>query len=106
MAGKIILYILAVSTFGYSSYSLWDVSTTIPGYIQRGNLTREEYLRNDNKVKIKNEEIQLKYCETCMIIRPLRSFHCSVCDCCVKIHGKFKLIYINNIDNIDNILYY
>ena len=34
----------------------------------------------------------IKICSTCHILRPLRSFHCSICDCCIDEHGNNEFI--------------
>ena len=36
--------------------------------------------------KEKKEEIVCKKCPTCNILKTPRSFHCSVCDCCIAVH--------------------
>ena len=36
----------------------------------------------------------LKVCRTCKIIRPLRSFHCDLCDCCILEHGGLLCVCI------------
>jgi hypothetical protein len=90
-AGMAVLYILCPITFGYAIWSLFDVSTTNPGYISHGDLTKEQYTQQDPKISLGDKTIPLKYCETCHIIRPHRSFHCDICGNCVRKHG----IYIN-----------
>jgi hypothetical protein len=86
----IVLYILAPITMGLNLYFLYDVSTTDPGFLKHGELTKEEFdkMGDSNTVEIKNFKVELKYCTTCKIIRPPRSFHCSVCGNCVSKHGK------------------
>jgi hypothetical protein len=77
-----------VITLSYCFYSLWDIFTTNPGFLDHGNLTREEFWKQENKITIKNKIIELKFCDTCQIVRPVRSFHCDTCGNCVKMHGK------------------
>ena len=38
---------------------------------------------HDSSVKL-----TLKYCDTCKMVRPPRSFHCSTCNVCVEIHNQ------------------
>jgi hypothetical protein len=84
----IINYILNIITFILSVFFLFDVSTSNPGVVPRGNMTYDEYQACDEKtIKIKDEIITQKYCDTCKIIRPPRSFHCSICGNCIDFHG-------------------
>ena len=48
----------------------------------------------DKYVTIKGEAIFLKHCETCNIVREPRSFHCDICDNCIRKHGKLILKYL------------
>ena len=66
--------------------TLYDVSSTSPGYLPVGNITQEEYLQKQEVRLVKEFEIELKYCDTCFIIRDLRSFHCRICGYCVEKH--------------------
>ncbi len=92
------LFITFSITFLFSLWGLFDVSTTNPGYIPKGNLTRDEFFFSNNIIMIKGESIELKYCDTCKIKRPPRSFHCGICNRCITIHGKY---FINTDLNYD-----
>jgi hypothetical protein len=85
-----IVYIINIILFTFTIYFLWDVSTTHPGYLKLGNIANEDFMRNSesNYLMIKGFKITLKYCETCLIIREPRSFHCGICGFCVSKHGK------------------
>jgi len=83
------LYILGIPLLCYVLYTLFDVSTTSPGYLKPGNLSKEEFLSDENirMTNVKGAKIELKYCETCKVIREPRSFHCSFCGFCIIKHG-------------------
>lgn len=42
---------------------------------------------------INDKEIILSYCNTCNIRRPPRTFHCSRCDACIEVHGKYRSLF-------------
>lgn len=68
-------------------FTLYNVSSKPPGYLEEGNISRDEYLQNPGTEIINNTEIELKYCDTCKIRRELRSFHCNICGKCIRKHG-------------------
>lgn len=70
-------------------FTLYNVSSTSPGYLETGNLTCDAYLENPTIKVVNSMEIELKYCDTCMISRELRSFHCKICGRCIRSHGNF-----------------
>lgn len=75
-----------------SLYFLFDSSTTDPGFIPKGNMTREDFEKSYQERALNTTENPIntaprKYCDTCKIERPSRSFHCSICGNCVSIHG-------------------
>jgi hypothetical protein len=43
---------------------LFDVTTTIPGFLEKGDVTEDEFNKESPQVMIKNEMIFLKYCST------------------------------------------
>ena len=87
-----IIYFFTILTFISTIYYLWEVSTTQPGYMKFGSLSKEEFIKNSdtNYLMLKGFKINLKYCETCAILREPRSFHCGICGFCVLKHGKVK----------------
>jgi hypothetical protein len=92
----VFIYLITIIFLIISIYFLWDVSTTHPGYLKLGNIANEDFLRNSesNFLMIKGFKINLKYCETCLIIREPRSFHCSICGFCVSKHGKYFFLFL------------
>ncbi|OAD73385.1 hypothetical protein PHYBLDRAFT_65994 [Phycomyces blakesleeanus NRRL 1555(-)] len=46
-------------------------------------------------VMIKGKQVELNYCETCLIYRPPRSSHCRDCDNCVELYDH-HCIWLNN----------
>lgn len=79
---------ITILTFFSTFYFLWDVSTTHPGYLKLGNLSKNDFINNSNfnNYIINGYKIDLKYCETCAILREPRSFHCGLCGFCVLKH--------------------
>ncbi len=71
-------------------HALFEVSTTPPGYMKLGSISKEQFLSNENMrfTQVRGVNIDLKYCDTCKIIREPRSFHCSFCGFCILKHGE------------------
>jgi palmitoyltransferase ZDHHC9/14/18 len=75
-------------------YSLYVVATNDPGYIPRqssvfttqANNALNEYITSLKPLIIqhKGSLVKLKFCKTCMLYRPPRTSHCSICDLCVE----------------------
>lgn len=97
----LIIYLLTIPLFLLTIYYLWEVSTTYPGYSKKRDkkenklkFTKDDFLKNSendkdkNSLIIKGKKVNLKFCETCCIIREPRSFHCNICGFCILKHGK------------------
>jgi len=82
----LIFYIITFLSFFLNLFFLYDVSSTPPGYLDKGIITLEEFLNKQEIILIKENEIELKYCETCKNIRKIRSFHCNICGYCIDRH--------------------
>ena len=83
-------------------YFYFDVSTSPPGYMDTSNkITYEEYQKLNPHITIKDTDYLLPYCETCQIVRPLRVFHCRICDKCIIRHDH-HCGFVNNCIGKDN----
>lgn len=74
-------------------------ATQDPGIVPRNSRPPDEILNYDSSASVeaggktlpRTKEVivnglivRVKYCETCMVFRPPRCSHCSVCDNCVE----------------------
>jgi len=76
----ILLALLSLAT-------LLTTAFTDPGIIPRKPRTGKGVHSNTPRLQdicVDGKIIRLKYCRTCNIIRPPRSFHCPICDNCVE----------------------
>ena len=81
---KIIMIILHNLDTLITLYFFFDISTTSPGYQEIKDIINfEEFQKIKPFIKINNETIYLKFCQTCKIIRKPRTFHCKYCNKCV-----------------------
>ncbi|ELP86157.1 palmitoyltransferase ZDHHC9, putative [Entamoeba invadens IP1] len=78
------------SLFFFCTIVLLDIFTTnanpgiIPRKIRMIGITPQRCKTCDENVQLQNAEyVTRKYCVTCLIVRPLRSSHCSYCNNCV-----------------------
>lgn len=83
------------SPFGHKITETKDTNATIS---PSNNLPQEYY--NIITLPCQNNQgdkstIDIKYCKTCKIWRPPRSYHCSTCQCCISVHDH-HCIWVNN----------
>jgi len=69
-----------------SVLSLLKTAFTDPGIIPRCNssLSKDTIPPRYQDICIDGKIVRFKFCMTCKIIRPPRSFHCPICDNCVE----------------------
>ena len=73
-------------SFSISIFLLIDVFSSDPG-CQRGNpISKEKYIESKVKKVVGGKKYCLKYCDTCHLIRDVRTFHCKICGICVEKH--------------------
>jgi palmitoyltransferase ZDHHC9/14/18 len=89
----ICLELFSIIMVGIALYSFYALSTSNPGIIPRAEKRPSEqveyYIRlkdNDDMSDVRTQDIKLKICDTCLIVRPPRSFHCAKCDACIEVH--------------------
>ena len=93
---KILNFIIGDLIMLITAFSFFNVVTSSPGYEDLKNkISRIEYEELNPTVKIKNSTFKLKYCETCQIVRHLRSFHCKYCNKCI-LRQDHHCVYVNN----------
>ena len=93
---KIINFIIGDLIMLITLFSYFNVVTSSPGYEDLNKkITKNEYEEINPVIKIKNSTFKLKYCETCQIIRHLRSFHCKYCNKCI-LRQDHHCAYVNN----------
>ena len=62
-------------------------------------MNKDEFLSVLPIAEYEGKSYELKYCNTCNIIRDLRVFHCKYCDYCVFRHGKIYNKYYNLLNS-------
>jgi hypothetical protein len=65
---------------------LIDVFTSDPGQQRGYQISKDKFINSRIKKIVKGQKYYLKYCDTCKIIRDLRTFHCKICGICVEKH--------------------
>lgn len=80
IVGFVITFITLITTY----YFLWDVSTASPGYQESPKMSIEQFKQEALTKTIRNVLFPLKYCETCQIVRDIRTFHCKICKMCIE----------------------
>ena len=81
-----ILISLIWISFSITILLLIDVFSSDPG-CQRGYpISKEKYIESKIKKVVGGKKYFLKYCDTCHLIRDIRTFHCKICGICVEKH--------------------
>jgi len=73
----IILAVLSIAT-------LFKTAFTDPGIIPRKPGASRSHPPRYQDLCVNGRTVRLKYCQTCLIFRPPRSFHCPICENCVE----------------------
>ncbi len=82
----LILLIITSITLIITLFFLFIVTTSIPGYQTGEKITEKEFTQLSPTKTIKNKTFILKYCNTCHLIRNIRTFHCKICGICIERH--------------------
>lgn len=97
---SIILHLLFICTALIQGYNFWKAWRIDPGYIELSTSERRKMLLAFTE----REEFKLnQFCTTCIIRKPVRSKHCSICNKCVaKFDHHVGFFYFRNycIDNL------
>ena len=95
----IIIFIWITSII--SMMSLTDAASADPGK-QRGTpIPKNKYNKGKITKVVGGQKYKLKYCETCHLIRDIRTFHCNTCGICIEKHDH-HCNYLSNCVGIYN----
>ena len=84
-----------------SMMSLTDAATADPGR-QRGTpISKDKYDKGKIKKFVGGQKYTLKYCQTCHLVRDVRTFHCNICGLCIEKHDH-HCNYLSNCVGIYN----
>ena len=94
---KLISFLIGDFILVITLLSYFDILTKNPGYEDpnTNNLSKSEFVKKNPEVIIKGKVFKLKYCDTCHIVRQLRTSHCKYCRKCVLVHDH-HCTYVNN----------
>ena len=79
----LILLIITSITLIITLFFLFIITTSIPGYQTGEKITEKEFIQLSPTKTINNKIFILKYCNTCHLIRDIRTFHCKICGICI-----------------------
>ena len=102
---KLIIIFYSIFNFDFllTIFSLFDVSTTNPGYqIEDYVINQKEFNELKPVIVINSEKIELRHCYTCDIIRLPRTSHCNNCNKCILKHDH-HCPFVNNCIGKNNI---
>ncbi|KAI9318935.1 DHHC palmitoyltransferase-domain-containing protein, partial [Dichotomocladium elegans] len=97
--GFVYLFLLALASMLKTS---WSDPGILPRGLDESDDALEQHLHTSSErlvyreIQIKERKYMLKYCFTCKIYRPPRSFHCRLCDSCVAEIEDHHCIWLNN----------
>ena len=98
--------IISLAMLIVSLYAYLNIVTSLPGYQLEPKMTKEEFLVQQPTLTIGKVTFLLKYCETCHIVRNVRSFHCRLCNKCVERHDHHCGFVSNCIGRDNNNLFF
>ena len=76
--------IISIITLIITLIFYFELLTSIPGYQKGRKISLTEFNELKPAKIINNKVFNLKYCQTCSIIKELRTFHCKLCGICIE----------------------
>ncbi len=104
---KLISFLIGDFILVMTLFTFFNVLTSNPGYqeLDKDNIPKSEFIKKNPEVIIKGKVFKLKYCDTCHIVRKLRTHHCRFCRKCVLVHDH-HCTYVNNCIGKNNRIYF
>jgi uncharacterized protein YcsI (UPF0317 family) len=77
------IFLFLISCFFLFTSAMIDPGIMLRGHINDTKKTNDEYKSKPIYIRQLGYIREYKICDTCYLIRPLRSTHCNTCDNCV-----------------------
>ncbi|EGC28481.1 hypothetical protein DICPUDRAFT_44210 [Dictyostelium purpureum] len=105
------IYVVSIYLWIGSYIFMLEAAFTDPGIIPRGVYDDDAFSQRQplyKKITVKDQILEIKWCDTCCLYKPPRANHCGICNNCVE-HFDHHCPYIGNCigrRNYQAFLYY